>query len=46
VTVAVLRVLGADAIPGADPAVLDDLARQAVRGGGRRVGAVRATLPF
>ena len=46
VTVAVLRVLGADAIPGADPAVLDDLARPAVRGGGRKVGEVRATLPF
>jgi L-asparaginase II len=46
VTVAVLRVLGADAIPGADPAVLDDLARPAVRGGGRKVGEVCATLPF
>jgi hypothetical protein len=44
--VALLRALGADDDPGADRATLDALARPAVRGGGREVGEVRATLPF
>ena len=46
VTVALLRALGADDEPGAGRATLDALARPAVRGGGRVVGEVRATLPF
>jgi L-asparaginase II len=46
VSVALLRVLGADDEPGADRATLDALARPPVRGGGREVGEVRATLPF
>ena len=46
VTVALLRALGADDVPGADRATLHALARPAVRGGGRDVGEVRATLPF
>ena len=45
-TVALLRALGADDVPGADRATLHALARPAVRGGGRDVGEVRATLPF
>jgi L-asparaginase II len=46
VTVAVLRALGADELPGTDRAVLDELASPAVYGGGRVVGEVRAGLPF
>jgi L-asparaginase II len=46
VTVAVLRALGADELPGTDRAVLDELASPAVYGGGRVVGEVRASLPF
>jgi L-asparaginase II len=46
VTVAVLRALGADELPGTDRAVLDELASPAVYGGGRVVGGVRASLPF
>ncbi len=46
VTVAVLRALGADDLPGTDRAVLDELASTPVYGGGRVVGEVRATLPF
>jgi len=42
VTVALLRRLGVDAEPGADRAVLDELATTAVTGGGRVVGEVRA----
>ncbi len=46
VTVALLRALGADDVPGAGRAALDDLASPAVHGGGRVVGEVRITLPF
>jgi L-asparaginase II len=46
VTVALLRALGAEPTPGAGQAVLDELARPAVYGGGRVVGEVRVTLPF
>jgi L-asparaginase II len=46
VSVALLRALGADDGPGTDRATLGALARPAVRGGGRDVGEVRATLPF
>jgi L-asparaginase II len=46
VTVAVLRELGADELPGTDLAVLDELASPPVYGGGRVVGEVRASLPF
>jgi L-asparaginase II len=46
VAVALLRELGADDLPGTDRAVLDDLAAPPVYGGGRRVGEIRATLPF
>jgi L-asparaginase II len=42
VTVALLRKLGADAQPGADRAVLDNLATGEVTGGGRVVGEIRA----
>jgi L-asparaginase II len=43
VTVALLRGLGAEAVPGADLAVLAELATGPVTGGGRLVGEVRAT---
>jgi L-asparaginase II len=46
VSATLLRTLGAGALPGADPAVLDTLARPPVFGGGRPVGETRATLPF
>ena len=46
VTVALLRALGADADPGADQPVLDGLASPEVLGGGRKVGEIRAVLPF
>jgi L-asparaginase II len=42
VTVALLRRLGADAEPGTDRAVLDELSTSAVTGGGRAVGEIRA----
>ena len=41
VTVALLRWLGADAEPGADQAVLNELGTSAVTGGGRIVGEIR-----
>jgi L-asparaginase II len=44
VTVALLQALGAGAEPGADPAKLAELASTPVLGGGRVVGAIRATL--
>jgi L-asparaginase II len=44
VTVALLRRLSADAEPGADQAVLNDLGTSAVAGGGRVVGEIRAAL--
>jgi L-asparaginase II len=43
VTVALLRRLGADSEPGADRAVLADLATTDVTGGGRVVGEIRAS---
>ena len=43
VTLALLRRLGAKAEPGADQAVLDDLATSGVTGGGRMVGEIRAS---
>jgi L-asparaginase II len=46
VTVALLRALGADDLPGTDRAALDELASPAVYGGGRVVGEVRVKLPF
>jgi L-asparaginase II len=46
VTVALLRAIGAGDAPGTDRAVLDDLARPPVYGGGRVVGEVRVTLPL
>jgi L-asparaginase II len=46
ITVALLRELGADRLPGADNATLDRLATGPVLGGGRLVGEIRATLPF
>jgi L-asparaginase II len=46
VAVAVLRAIGADDLPGTDRAVLDELGRPAVYGGGRVVGEVRVKLPF
>jgi L-asparaginase II len=46
VAVALLRAIGADDLPGTDRAVLDELARPAVYGGGRVVGEVRVKLPF
>jgi L-asparaginase II len=46
VAVALLRAIGADDRPGTDRAVLDELARPAVYGGGRVVGEVRVKLPF
>jgi L-asparaginase II len=46
VAVALLRELGADDLPGADRAVLDDLAVPPVYGGGRVVGEIRVVLPF
>jgi L-asparaginase II len=46
VTVALLRELGADSEPGADPVKLAELASPAVTGGGQVVGEVRATLPL
>jgi L-asparaginase II len=46
VAVALLRAIGADGLPGTDRAVLDELARPAVYGGGRVVGEVRVKLPF
>jgi L-asparaginase II len=46
ITVALLRELGADQVPGADLAVLDRLASPPVMGGGRPVGEIRVTLPF
>jgi L-asparaginase II len=45
ITVALLRELGADQLPGADVAVLDRLARPPVMGGGREVGEIRVSLP-
>jgi L-asparaginase II len=42
VTVALLRMLGADAVPGADVAALAELATAPVTGGGRVVGEIRA----
>jgi len=45
VTVALLRALGAD-LSGLDPERLRKLASPPVYGGGREVGAIRATLPF
>jgi L-asparaginase II len=42
VTVALLRRLGADAEPGADQAVLDELSTSVVSGGGQAVGEIRA----
>ena len=45
ITVAVLRELGADRVPGANLAALAELATVPVTGGGRLVGEVRATLP-
>jgi len=46
ITVAVLGVLGAGEVPGADLAALAELATAPVTGGGRLVGEVRATLPI
>jgi L-asparaginase II len=46
VTVALLRALGADDMPGTDRAALADPASAAVYGGGRVVGEIRVTLPF
>jgi L-asparaginase II len=46
ITVALLRELGADQLPGADLATLDRLASPSVMGGGRQVGQIRVTLPF
>jgi L-asparaginase II len=46
VTVALLRALGADDMPGADRAAMGELASPAVYGGGRVVGEVRVTLPL
>jgi L-asparaginase II len=45
-TVALIRALGAHEGPGAALAVLDGLARPEVLGGGRKVGEIRAVLPF
>jgi len=45
ITVALLRVLGADHDPGVDRAALDRIAEVPVLGGGQVVGEVRATLP-
>jgi L-asparaginase II len=45
ITVALLRELGADQLPGADVAVLDRLASPPVMGGGREVGEIRVSLP-
>jgi L-asparaginase II len=45
VTVAILRELGVDQVPGVDLAALAGLATGPVNGGGRLVGEVRATLP-
>ena len=42
ITVALLRLLGAEAVPGTDLAVLDSLATSPVYGGGRVVGEIRA----
>jgi L-asparaginase II len=44
VTVALLRRLGAAGEPGADVAALDRVGLAEVKGGGRRVGEIRATL--
>ena len=44
VTVALLRALGAAAEPGVDAAALDRIALVEVRGGGERVGEIRAVL--
>jgi L-asparaginase II len=44
VTVALLRALGADGLPGVDRAALGELASPAVYGGGRAVGEVRVSL--
>ena len=46
ITVALLRALGVDEVPGVDLAALDVLAVAPVTGGGRVVGQIRATLPF
>jgi L-asparaginase II len=46
VAVALVRAIGADDLPGTDRAVLDELGRPAVYGGGRVVGEVRVKLPF
>jgi L-asparaginase II len=45
VTVALLRLLGADQQDGADRAALDQMATVPVTGGGRVVGEIRATVP-
>jgi L-asparaginase II len=45
ITVALLRQLGADRVPGVDLAVLDRLASPPVMGGGRPVGQIRVVLP-
>jgi len=46
VAVALLRAMGVDHRPGTDRAVLDELGRPTVYGGGRVVGEVRVKLPF
>ncbi len=45
ITVALLRVLGADREPGTDRGALDRIADLPVLGGGEPVGEIRATLP-
>jgi len=45
ITVALLRVLGADREPGTDREALDRIADLPVLGGGEPVGEIRATLP-
>jgi L-asparaginase II len=46
ITVALLRAMGVDDVPGVDSAALDALAVASVLGGGQVVGEVRATLPW
>ena len=46
VTVALLRAMSVDHLPGTDRAVLDEQGSPAVYGGGRVVGEVRVKLPF
>ena len=45
ITVALLRILGADREPGTDRVALDQIADLPVLGGGEPVGEIRATLP-